>query len=91
MDWIVLYALAVNEENAAGGRVFSAPTNGAAGIVPACLRFLEPFVRRSVPTAERDYLLTLLTAGAIGALYATNVATISRIGSSAFTPKDYFS
>jgi L-serine dehydratase len=71
MDWIVLYALAVNEENAAGGRVVTAPTNGAAGIVPACLRFLERFVRRPGPTAERDYLLA---AGAIGALYATNAS-----------------
>ena len=71
MDWIVLYALAVNEENAAGGRVVTAPTNGAAGIVPACLRFLERFVRRLPPTAERDYLLT---AGAIGMLYKTNAS-----------------
>ena len=71
MDWIVLYALAVNEENAAGGRVVTAPTNGAAGVVPACQRFLERFVRRPGPTAERDYLLT---AGAIGALYATNAS-----------------
>jgi len=71
MDWIVLYALAVNEENAAGGRVVTAPTNGAAGIVPACLRFLERIVKRPPPTAARDYLLT---AGAIGALYATNAS-----------------
>ena len=71
MDWIVLYALAVNEENAAGGRVVTAPTNGAAGIVPACLRFLERFVRRLPPTAERDFLLT---AGAIGMLYKTNAS-----------------
>ncbi|MBD3871134.1 MAG: L-serine ammonia-lyase [Acidobacteria bacterium] len=71
MDWIVLYALAVNEENAAGGRVVTAPTNGAAGIVPACLRFLERFIRRLPPTAERDFLLT---AGAIGMLYKTNAS-----------------
>ena len=71
MDWIVLYALAVNEENAAGGRVVTAPTNGAAGIVPACLRFLERIIKRPPPTAARDYLLT---AGAIGALYATNAS-----------------
>jgi L-serine dehydratase len=71
MDWIVLYALAVNEENAAGGRVVTAPTNGAAGIVPACLRFLERFVKRLPPTAERDFLLT---AGAIGMLYKTNAS-----------------
>jgi L-serine dehydratase len=71
MDWIVLYALSVNEENAAGGRVVTAPTNGAAGIVPACLRFLERFVRRLPPTALRDFLLT---AGAIGMLYKTNAS-----------------
>jgi len=71
MDWITLYALAVNEENAAGGRVVTAPTNGAAGIVPACLRFLERIIKRPPPTAARDFLLT---AGAIGALYATNAS-----------------
>jgi len=71
MDWITLYALAVNEENAAGGRVVTAPTNGAAGIVPACLRFLERIIKRPPPTAARDYLLT---AGAIGALYVTNAS-----------------
>jgi L-serine dehydratase len=71
MDWIVLYALAVNEENAAGSRVVTAPTNGAAGIVPACLRFLERFVKRLPPTAVRNYLLT---AGAIGMLYKTNAS-----------------
>ncbi len=71
MDWISLYALAVNEENAAGGRVVTAPTNGAAGIVPACLRFIERFYRRVPPTASRDFLLT---AGAIGMLYKTNAS-----------------
>ncbi len=71
MDWIVLYAMAVNEENAAGGRVVTAPTNGAAGIIPACMRFLERFVKRLPPTATRDYLLT---AGAIAMLYKTNAS-----------------
>jgi L-serine dehydratase len=71
MDWIVLYALAVNEENAAGGRVVTAPTNGAAGIVPACMRYFERFVRRLPKTSCRDYLLT---AGAIGMLYKTNAS-----------------
>jgi L-serine dehydratase len=71
MDWISLYALAVNEENAAGGRVVTAPTNGAAGIVPACLRLIFRFHRRVPPTASRDYLLT---AGAIGMLYKTNAS-----------------
>ncbi len=71
MDWITLYALAVNEENAAGGRVVTAPTNGAAGIVPACMRYLERFVRRLPPTSCRDYLLT---AGAIAMLFKTNAS-----------------
>jgi len=71
LDWVVLYALAVNEENAAGGRVVTAPTNGAAGIVPAVLRYLERFVRSRDPDAVRDYLLT---AGAVGMLYATNAS-----------------
>ena len=46
MDWVTLYALAVNEENAAGGRVVTAPTNGAAGIVPAVLHYYRDFVAR---------------------------------------------
>lgn len=71
LDWIVLYALSVNEENATGGRVVTAPTNGAAGIVPACMRFLERFMRRMPPNAVRDYLLT---AGAIAMLYKTNAS-----------------
>ena len=71
LDWIVLYALAVNEENAAGGRGVTAPTNGAAGIVPACLRFIERFVRRPEPDALRNYLLT---AGAIAILYKMNAS-----------------
>jgi len=71
LDWVVLYALAVNEENAAGGRVVTAPTNGAAGIVPAVLRYLERFVRGVGEHAVRDYLLT---AGAVGMLYAANAS-----------------
>jgi L-serine dehydratase len=71
LDWIVLYAMAVNEENASGGRVVTAPTNGAAGIVPACLRFLERFTKRLDPVAVRNYLLT---AGAIAMLYKTNAS-----------------
>jgi L-serine dehydratase len=71
LDWIVLYALAVNEENAAGGRVVTAPTNGAAGIVPACMRFLDRYVRRLPGTAIRDFLLT---AGAVGMLFKTNAS-----------------
>ncbi len=66
MDWITLYALAVNEENAAGGRVVTAPTNGAAGIIPAVLHYYVNFV----PGANRDGIVRfLLTAGAIGVIY----------------------
>ncbi|HEY0094832.1 MAG TPA: L-serine ammonia-lyase, partial [Archangium sp.] len=66
MDWVNLYALAVNEENAAQGRVVTAPTNGAAGIVPAVLHYY----RRFVPNADDEGAIRfLLTAGAIGMLY----------------------
>lgn len=66
MDWVNLYALAVNEENASGGRVVTAPTNGAAGIIPAVLRYYERFC----PAANQQGIETfLLTAGAIGVLY----------------------
>jgi L-serine dehydratase len=66
MDWVNLFALAVNEENAAGGRVVTAPTNGAAGIVPAVLHYYTRFV----PGADDDGVVRfLLTAGAIGVIY----------------------
>jgi L-serine dehydratase len=65
MDWVSLYALAVNEENAAGGRVVTAPTNGAAGIIPAVLHYYSRFVRG----ASQDGIVTfLLTAAAIGSV-----------------------
>jgi L-serine dehydratase len=65
MDWVSLWALAVNEENAGGGRVVTAPTNGAAGIVPAVLRYHRTFV----PGADDDSTVRfLLTAGLVGAL-----------------------
>ncbi|SFO89967.1 L-serine dehydratase [Amycolatopsis arida] len=65
MDWVSLYALAVNEENAGGGRVVTAPTNGAAGIIPAVLHYY----RRFVPGTGDDGVVTfLLTAGAIGSV-----------------------
>ncbi|MDT8915572.1 L-serine ammonia-lyase [Amycolatopsis sp. PS_44_ISF1] len=65
MDWVSLYALAVNEENAAGGRVVTAPTNGAAGIIPAVLHYYQRFIRG----ASEDGIVTfLLTAGAIGSI-----------------------
>jgi len=71
LDWVNLYALAVNEENAAGGRVVTAPTNGAAGVIPAVLRYYSDFV----PGADEDGILEfLLTAGAIGLLYTTNAS-----------------
>ncbi len=71
LDWINLYALAVNEENAAGGRVVTAPTNGAAGIIPAVLHYY----RRFIAGADADGIIEfLLTAGAIGILYKENAS-----------------
>jgi L-serine dehydratase len=71
LDWVNLYALAVNEENAAGGRVVTAPTNGAAGIIPAVLHYYARFV----PGANDDGVVRfLLTAAAIGILYKENAS-----------------
>jgi L-serine dehydratase len=71
LDWVNLYALAVNEENAAGGRVVTAPTNGAAGIIPALLHYYWRFV----PGADESGVIRfLLTAGAIGVLYKENAS-----------------
>ncbi|MET8229733.1 L-serine ammonia-lyase [Micromonospora sp. NPDC005298] len=71
MDWVTLFALAVNEENAAGGRVVTAPTNGAAGIIPAVLHYYTRFV----PGADEDGVVRfLLTAGAIGVLFKENAS-----------------
>jgi len=71
LDWINLYALAVNEENAAGGRVVTAPTNGAAGIIPSVLHYY----RRFIDDADEDGVVEfLLTAGAIGILYKENAS-----------------
>jgi L-serine dehydratase len=73
MDWVTLYALAVNEENAAGGRVVTAPTNGAAGIIPAVLHYFVLFARGgaggSSPPEEESVARFLLTAAAIGLLF----------------------
>ncbi|MGC0154505.1 L-serine ammonia-lyase [Chromobacterium vaccinii] len=71
MDWVNLYALAVNEENAAGGRVVTAPTNGAAGIIPAVMHYYARFVPGS---SEDGIVRFLLTAGAIGILFKLNAS-----------------
>ncbi len=71
LDWVNLYALAVNEENAAGGRVVTAPTNGAAGIIPAVLHYYERFIPGANEQGIFDYLLT---AAAIGILYKENAS-----------------
>lgn len=71
LDWVDLYALAVNEENAAGGRVVTAPTNGAAGIIPALLHYYMRFI----PGADEEGVIRfLLTAAAIGILYKENAS-----------------
>ena len=76
MDWVTLYAMAVNEENAAGGRVVTAPTNGAAGVIPAIaqyyIRFIDP---SATPAQKEDGLIRyFLTAAAIGILYKENAS-----------------
>jgi L-serine dehydratase len=71
LDWVNLWALAVNEENAAGGRVVTAPTNGAAGIVPAILRYYQRFTPRASDEGVRIFLLT---AAAIGSLFKENAS-----------------
>ncbi len=71
LDWVNLYALAVNEENAAGGRVVTAPTNGAAGIVPAVLHYYDRFI----PAASEQGLFDfMLTAAAVGILFKENAS-----------------
>ena len=71
MDWVTLYALAVNEENAAGGRVVTAPTNGAAGIVPAVLHYYRDFIGSF---SADGVVRFLLTAAAIGVLFKENAS-----------------
>ncbi len=71
LDWVNLWALAVNEENAAGGRVVTAPTNGAAGIVPAILRYYQRFTPHSTMEGVRTFLLT---AAAVGSLFKENAS-----------------
>ena len=71
LDWVNLWALAVNEENAAGGRVVTAPTNGAAGIVPAVLRYYQRFTPRA---SDEGVQVFLLTAAAVGSLFKENAS-----------------
>lgn len=71
VDWLNMYALAVNEENASGGRVVTAPTNGACGIVPAVLKYYEKYWGELTPEIISQYLLT---AGLIGSLYKMNAS-----------------
>ncbi|WP_329018314.1 L-serine ammonia-lyase [Micromonospora rifamycinica] len=71
MDWVTLFALAVNEENAAGGRVVTAPTNGAAGIIPAVLHYYTRFVPGA---SDEGVVRFLLAAGAIGVLFKENAS-----------------
>jgi L-serine dehydratase len=71
LDWVTVYAMAVNEENAAGGRVVTAPTNGAAGVVPAVAKYYERFV----PEADHEGMIRFfLTSAAIGILYKENAS-----------------
>jgi L-serine dehydratase len=70
-DWLSVYAMAVNEENASGGRVVTAPTNGAAGVIPATIRYYKDFHEDADETGIRDYLLT---AAAIGGIIKHNAS-----------------
>jgi L-serine dehydratase len=71
LDWVTVYAMAVNEENAAGGRVVTAPTNGAAGVVPAVARYYERFI----PEADHDGMMRyFLSSAAVGILYKENAS-----------------
>jgi L-serine dehydratase len=76
MDWVTLYAMAVNEENAAGGRVVTAPTNGAAGVIPAIALYYTRFVDPTASASEKEdgLLRYFLTAAAIGILYKENAS-----------------
>ncbi|QTF07652.1 L-serine ammonia-lyase [Brenneria izadpanahii] len=71
MDWVNMFAMAVAEENAAGGRVVTAPTNGACGIIPAVLAYYDHFIQ---PVTPESYLRYFLAAGAIGLLYKMNAS-----------------
>ncbi|OEF29213.1 L-serine ammonia-lyase [Vibrio rumoiensis] len=71
IDWVNMYAFAVNEENAAGGRVVTAPTNGACGIIPAVLAYYDKFIQT---VTEKDYIRYFAASGAIGGLYKQNAS-----------------
>ncbi|CAH0539581.1 L-serine ammonia-lyase [Vibrio marisflavi] len=71
VDWVNMFAFAVNEENAAGGRVVTAPTNGACGIIPAVLAYYDKFIH---PVTEKDYIRYFAASGAIGGLYKRNAS-----------------
>jgi L-serine dehydratase len=71
VDWINMYAMAVNEENAAGGRVVTAPTNGACGIIPAVLTYYDQFIR---PVSPDSYSRFFLASGAVGILFKMNAS-----------------
>jgi L-serine dehydratase len=74
IDWVTVYAMAVNEENAAGGRVVTAPTNGAAGVIPAIAHYYMQFIEGSADEKEEGLIRYFLTAAAIGILYKENAS-----------------
>ena len=74
IDWVTVYAMAVNEENAAGGRVVTAPTNGAAGVIPAIAHYYTHFIDGSEEEKQQGILRYFLTAAAIGILYKENAS-----------------
>jgi L-serine dehydratase len=87
MDWVSLFALAVNEENAAGGRVVTAPTNGAAGIIPAVLHYYEKFVPGASDDGVVEFLLTAAAIGVVlketGSISGAEVGCQGEVGSAA--------
>jgi L-serine dehydratase len=74
MDWVTVYAMAVNEENAAGGRVVTAPTNGAAGVIPAIAHYYMRFTEGASEEKQEGLIRYFLTAAAIGILYKENAS-----------------
>src|SRR5580692_3764424 len=74
LDWVTVYAMAVNEENAAGGRVVTAPTNGAAGVIPAIANYYTHFIEGTTEEKKEGIIRYFLTAAAIGILYKENAS-----------------